>query len=99
MPVWKYGAKTGMTYGIIDGRSCLDCAELSIHIDERYPNPNNILTDHGDSGAIWILNEDSEMLRPIALNYGGGETLQWAKAKSLASVFASIRNKKQNQFI
>jgi hypothetical protein len=30
MPLLKSGAKTGITYGKIDGRSCLDCSELSI---------------------------------------------------------------------
>jgi hypothetical protein len=99
MQVIKSGACTDLTYGIIDGRSCINCSELSIYIDTQYPSSNEIISDFGDSGSIWILNDNSEFLTPIALHYGGGETLQWAKAKSFSSIFASIRNKTKNQII
>lgn len=97
MPLLKAGAKTGITFGIIDGRSCLDCSELSIHIDTRYPNNTGVISDYGDSGSVWVLNDSSSVPKPVALHYGGGETPQWAKAKSFSSIFASIRNKINNQ--
>lgn len=90
MSVFKSGAKTGMTYGIIDGRSCIDCSELSIH------NPTSAISDGGDSGSVWIFNDNTNIQKPVALHYGSGETNQWAKAKSFASIFASIRNKINN---
>jgi len=95
--VIKSGASTGVTFGIIDARSCLNPSELSIHIDPQYPNHNNTVSDYGDSGSVWILNDDSNIPKPVALHYGGDETKQWAKAKTLTSIFASIRNKIQNQ--
>jgi hypothetical protein len=92
-PVLKSGACTGVTYGIIDGRSCIDSSELSIHLDQKYSNPSECISDYGDSGSVWILNDGSEILKPVALHYAGGDTPQWAKAKSFASIFASIQNK------
>jgi hypothetical protein len=97
MPLLKSGAKTGITYGIIDGRSCIDCSELSIYIDTRYPNNTGIISDFGDSGSVWILNDNTNIPKPVALHYAGGETPQWAKAKTFVSIFASIRNKINNQ--
>jgi hypothetical protein len=97
MPLLKSGAKTGITYGIIDGRSCIDCSELSIHIDTRYPNNTGIISDFGDSGSVWLLNDNINIPKPVALHYAGGETPQWAKGKTFASIFASIRNKINNQ--
>lgn len=97
MPLLKSGAKTGITYGIIDGRSCINCSELSIHIDSRYPNNNGIISDFGDSGSVWISNDNTNIPKPVALHYAGGETPQWAKGKAFASIFASIRNKINNQ--
>lgn len=97
MPLLKSGAKTGITYGIIDGRSCIDCSELSIHLDARYPNNAGVISDFGDSGSVWILNDNTNIPKPVALHYAGGETPQWAKGKTFASIFASIRNKIINQ--
>ncbi len=96
MPLVKSGASTGVTYGIIDGRSCIDCSVFSIRVDSNYSNPNNMISDYGDSGSVWLLNDGSEVLKPIALHFGGDE-LSCAKAKSFASIFASIRNKIHNQ--
>jgi len=89
--LFKSGAQTGLTYGIIDARSCLDCSELSIY------NPNSTISDYGDSGSVWILNDNTNIPKPVALHYAGGETPQWAKGKTFASIFASIRNKINNQ--
>ena len=97
MSLRKSGASTGLTFGIIDGRSCVDCSELSIHIDTNYPSPDGVVSNYGDSGSVWILNDNSNILKPVALHYGGGQTPQWAKAKTFASIFASIRNKIKNQ--
>lgn len=94
MPLIKSGAGTGITYGIIDGRSCLNRSEISIHLDTRYHNSYDAVSAGGDSGALWILNDGTNVLKPVALHYGGGETRQWAKAKPLSSIFASVRNKK-----
>jgi len=91
MQVLKSGAKTGVTYGIIDGRSCIDCSEISIY------NPTSAVSDKGDSGSVWMLNDGTNIPKPVALHYGGGETNKWAKAKTFASIFASIRNKINNQ--
>jgi len=96
MPVFKSGAKTGKTFGIIDGRSCFNRSELSIHIDTNYHNSNDVISDYGDSGSLWMLNDSSTKLKPVALHYGGGETPQWAKAKSFVSIIVSIKNKIQN---
>lgn len=96
MPLLKSGAKTGITFGIIDGRSCIDCSELSIHIDKRYASNTGKVSDSGDSGSVWILNDGTNIPKPVALHYGSGETNQWAKAKTFASIFASIRNKINN---
>lgn len=98
MPLIKSGAGTGITYGIIDGRSCLNRSEISIHLDTRYHNPDDAVSAGGDSGSLWILNDGTNILKPVALHYGGGETKQWAKAKSLSSIFASVRNTKVNSF-
>ena len=91
--LFKSGAQTGLTYGIIDARSCLDCSELSIY------NPNSTISDFGDSGSVWILNDNTNIPKPVALHYAGGETPQWAKGKTFASIFASIRNKINNQHL
>ncbi len=95
MPLVKSGAGTGITYGIIDGRSCLNRSEISIHLDTRYHHPDDSVSTGGDSGSLWIFNDGINILKPVALHYGGGETKQWAKAKSISSIFASIRNSKE----
>jgi hypothetical protein len=92
MPLVKSGAGSGITYGIIDGRSCLNHSEISIHLDTRYHYPDHAVSMGGDSGSLWLLNDGTNLLKPVALHYGGGETKQWAKAKSISSIFASIRN-------
>lgn len=97
MPLVKSGARTGVTFGIIDGRSCIDCSELSIHIDTHYPNPTGVISDYGDSGSVWILNDNTSIPKPVALHYGGGESPQWAKAKTFASIYASMRSIRNNQ--
>ncbi|MFH0761948.1 MAG: hypothetical protein V2A67_10645 [Bacteroidota bacterium] len=91
MPVMKSGAATGVTYGIIDGRSCINTSELSIHLDPAYPNPDGIVANAGDSGACWIQYDSNGATKLIALHYAGGENLKWAKAKAFSSIFASIR--------
>lgn len=91
MPVMKSGAATGLTYGIIDGKSVIDTAELTIYLDPRYTNKRGIISDYGDSGAMWVVNDGSDSIKPVALHYARGEGPQWARAKSMASIFASIR--------
>lgn len=91
MPVFKSGAKTKVTYGIIDGRSCVNASEISIYIDKSKHGIDEKISDYGDSGSVWVCKGDENALRLIALHYGGNK--QFAKAKSFASIFASIRNK------
>ncbi len=88
--LFKSGATTGVTSGIIDARSCLDSSELSVY------SPIGTISEDGDSGSVWILNDNTNIPKPVALHYGRGETNQWAKAKSFASIFASIRKKINN---
>jgi len=91
MKVCKSGARTGLTFGVIDARSCLNRSELSIHIDAVAPG--GILSDYGDSGAIWVLNDGADSPRPVALHWGRGETRQWANARSFAAILTSIHIK------
>ena len=90
MQVMKSGAATGVTHGIIDGRSCINTSELSIHLDPAYPVPDGIIANTGDSGSCWIQYDQPGAPKLIALHYAGGENLQWAKAKAFTSIFASV---------
>ena len=91
--VIKSGASTSITRGVLSGRSCFDCSELTIRPEPVDTNVNGIISGDGDSGSIWLT--DNGTRAPIALHYGGSGSA--AKAKSLASIFASITNKIRNQ--
>lgn len=88
--VFKIGASTGKTYGIIDGRSCFECANLIIAQDINMPSV--LISNYGDSGAVWIC-EDNGDKKIIALHCGGIVAENIAYAKAYSSVYNSIIKK------
>ena len=91
MAVIKAGAASGLTYGIIDGRSCLHPADLSICPDPAYEPSPGPLSAYGDSGSCWVQVLPGGSLKLIALHFGGNEQPPLAKARAFVSILASGR--------
>lgn len=65
-PVKKSGITTGVTYGRVESVS-LDYSKVSIGVNPGKPNSGK-LTDGGDSGALWVLDDSSPYLQGIAMH-------------------------------
>lgn len=87
MQLCKSGASTGVTYGIVDGRSLHDVSEISIYGNNQ---PDKPLSDRGDSGSAWVHVRDDKLWL-VGLHYARGISPLWARAKSFASIYASLR--------
>ncbi|WP_157263001.1 hypothetical protein [Pedobacter steynii] len=69
--VKKSGIITGITYGLVDGRSLVYPGKFTIIPDPNAPKAP--LSKKGDSGAAWIINDASENVR-LAILHTGSET-------------------------
>lgn len=85
--VVKSGAKTGITYGIIDGIPRDN--KFTISFDRLKPNPAGELSDLGDSGSIWLLNNE-ELNFGVGLHYGGSNDGTRAYAYDLTAVLDEL---------
>lgn len=89
MCLYKIGAATGLTHGIIDNVSRLDESLVIIHSDEK--NPSEKLCDYGDSGSLWVYNDGSPHHRPVALHAGTSvNNHSMGRAYSFAAIFADL---------
>lgn len=66
-PVKKYGCKTGLTFGEIDG-----VGDTFFSIKSSV-NPPILISDCGDSGSIWLLDSPLNDTA-VGLHYGGGNS-------------------------
>ncbi len=93
--VMKYGAKTGLTHGIVNGRSLSMPHVISVAFDEQMPSSSNRLSAEGDSGSVYLVqnpNNPAE-LKIIALHTDGVDNGKLAYATLFASIFPSINQK------
>lgn len=85
--VHKSGARTGLTHGIITGFAPLGHDLATWNIDqitiETDPDFNEPVSDHGDSGSIWV---HTATLRPVALHHSGNDDRTVGRASMLADV-------------
>lgn len=68
MCLYKVGATTGLTYGIVDESSRLDQSVVILRTTHK--NPSEKLCDYGDSGSLWLYDDGSSHHRPVALHIG-----------------------------
>lgn len=93
--VIKMGAYTKRTTGITNGRSCLDCAKITIRYDSSGINDSPLISHRGDSGSFWVLPSAENMgnLKVLALHTSGEPGLNIAYANLFSSIHSSINNK------
>ncbi|MDG4654691.1 S1 family peptidase [Chryseobacterium arthrosphaerae] len=91
LQVFKYGATTGKTYGIVDGRSIIHKHLITIRNDPQF-NRGNRISEPGDSGSLWVTCKSSspQILKAVALHCAGDENHNIAFATLYSSIFASI---------
>lgn len=90
MRLYKIGAATGLTYGIIDEASRLNEALVILRTDEK--NPSEKLCDYGDSGSLWVYDDGTQNHRPVALHAGTSiHHPSMGRAYSFAAILADIR--------
>src|SRR5690606_16628977 len=65
-PVKKSGITTGVTFGRVESVS-LNYSKVTIGINPGKPNAGK-LTNGGDSGALWVLDDNSSYLQGIAMH-------------------------------
>lgn len=53
MAVVKSGRTTGMTVGVVTGIGSLGGVEATVHVGPTEATPDEVITEGGDSGAIW----------------------------------------------
>lgn len=89
--VVKSGITTHLTYGFVDGRSLLHPPIISIFEEKNNPQPGGSLSEPGDSGAVWVIDDESDMITLVALNIGnhGPHT---AYGASFDTILKSINN-------
>ncbi len=63
LKVIKFGLRTGITRGIIDGT---DGVEFSIVIDSEFPPSQGMLSGPGDSGSLWL---DRQTFTAVGLHF------------------------------
>ena len=74
MKVKKVGKNTGLTYGVVKGDVSIFGKEMTegtfcIIPDTDYHDPNFEISIGGDSGAVWVTNEEN--YRVVGLHYAG----------------------------
>jgi hypothetical protein len=83
--VLKSGATTGVTEGVVLGVSDdVIVIGRSEDIPEGY-----VLTDAGDSGALWVRADD---FAPVGVHFEGNTTgSEWAKARPIKLVLETLQ--------
>ena len=83
--VHKYGTATKKTYGLVDG---IGINDFKFTIGKKNVN-DYPLSNKGDSGAIWILDE-GKTLRGVGLHVEGIRGV-FATASSLVAIFRELK--------
>lgn len=92
MRLLKAGAVSGLTHGIVDGRSCFDKSRIVLRYDNSMNNEDNYISRGGDSGSAWLLPGMDGTLKIVALHYGGVLSENVAYATLYSSINASLKN-------
>lgn len=69
-PMKKCGIATGVTYGVVDSRSLLRPPMVTIYEDKGSPAADGWLSLPGDSGSVWIVHQETDVIRMAVLNRG-----------------------------
>jgi hypothetical protein len=93
MDVWKSGARTGLTQGVvadIDADFSIDYGEFGMG-DRDFNNQLGIEADEaislpGDSGSVWL--DDAN--RVVGLNFAGGDDGKLANANPIGAVLDAL---------
>ncbi|MFD2966292.1 hypothetical protein [Sphingobacterium bambusae] len=88
--VKKTGATSGITYGIVYGQSLRNPARFPIISDPNFQDKNLPLSLDGDSGSLWIVNDNDTNIKIVGLHcQGDGETN--AVATSITSILNAVK--------
>lgn len=82
MAVMKSGARTGITYGII--QSIRGQEAVIVPNPNRPQRPDGEISIVGDSGSLWLRDDNS--LSAVALHWGGSRTAHIAYANSMEAI-------------
>jgi len=105
MKLLKYGARTGLTKGVVDGWCLYDeniCNRNNLVYDSFSIVPEsssiiNKISDNGDSGYAWVHKMDSGELKLVGLHYDGkydiDNQINIAFAISFKGIYSSLINK------
>lgn len=88
--VKKTGAKTGVTFGLVTGQSLLNPARISIISDPASQPKEQPISDGGDSGSLWIVNDNSTAIKIVGLHCQG-DGLQSAGAILFTPILNTIK--------
>ncbi|WP_380674818.1 hypothetical protein [Salinigranum sp. GCM10025319] len=89
--VFKSGARTGLTHGLINGLAPDGHDEATFSIDQLIvvsdPDFDEEVSDSGDSGSVWV---HTESRRPIALNHSGN--LEGDPERAIGSLLEDVED-------
>jgi len=89
MYVYKIGAATGLTHGIIHASSQLEQSQVVICPNKDLSSAT--LCDYGDSGSLWLYDDGTLLPRPVALHLGRDfHDSQRGRAQAFTSLLADI---------
>jgi len=92
--LFKAGAATGTTSGILEARSLEQPSRIVIGYHPPGHNDSTYISGPGDSGAVWLARRDGgESLKVVALHYGGDRRRNVAFAILYSSIHASLLQK------
>ncbi|MBD1426700.1 hypothetical protein [Sphingobacterium arenae] len=69
--VKKTGTTTGLTYGTVIGQSLINPPRLSIMLDPEFQDKSRPISLDGDSGSLWIVNDNSSEIKIVGLHCQG----------------------------
>lgn len=84
MKVFKSGGTTGLTYGRI---AQSNGTKMVIAVDVDLQPHNAPISDHGDSGSVWVTEKNGALLA-VALHYEGNHYMPGAYNPALDIAYA-----------
>lgn len=85
--VKKCGARTGVTFGTIEGVD--EYGRITIANRTDKPNPEGKLSDGGDSGSIWLLDKEGSGVA-VGLHYQGERSKTKAYAYGIRQIMSIL---------
>ena len=90
--VKKSGISTSVTFGIIEAVS-INNWRIVVRQNNEKMAENSLLTDNGDSGSLWVLDNNSTRLQGVAIHTEVSDDEMFAIGTSLKYVFTQFKLK------